>query len=102
MAKGSALSAGSGGEAISHFNALRMRIVGTGSFEMTFYSMDDVNSQVLTAFTLSSLTNREPLRLANFNEQRAYLQGKTTAQGARFRINRIIIFAKSLWNEYPG
>lgn len=102
MSKGTARPSGSSGEGISHFNAVRMRIVGTGDLKMTMYSLDDVNSKILVPYTLTATTNREPTRLTNFIEQRASLKGYTTELGEYFKINRIIIFSKELWSSYPG
>lgn len=79
-----------------------MRIVGAGDLQMQLLSLDSVESQTLVPFTLSSATNREPFRLANFNQQRAMLKGITTEKDEIFRINRIILFFKPLWTDYPG
>ena len=102
MPQGTARPSGSSGEGISHFNAVRMRIVGIGDLKMTMYSLDDVKSKDLLAFTLSATSNIEPTRLTNFIEQRASLKGYTTELGEYFKINRIIIFSKELWSSYPG
>tara|TARA_R110000868_G_scaffold68110_1_gene201475 strand:- start:1792 stop:2106 length:315 start_codon:yes stop_codon:yes gene_type:complete len=102
MAYGSAISAGSSGELISHFTGVRMRIVGSGSLQMTFKSFDSVETQALEPFTMAAATNREPFRLANFIQQRAMLEGYTTEKDETFKINRIVLFAAPMWNEYPS
>lgn len=102
MPRGTARNHGSSGEGISHFNSIRMRIIGTGSLLMTLFSMQDVRSEVLVPFTMGLTTNIQPTRLANFIEQRASLQIKTTAINEYFRINRIIIFSKEFATSYPG
>lgn len=93
---------GSSGENISHINAIRMRVVGQGSLNMTLYSLQDVESQVLVPVTLSSATNRQPTRLANFMQQRASLELETTEIDDYFRINRLIIFTRETFTSYPG
>lgn len=93
---------GSAGENISHFNAVRFRINGVGEMELTFYSLDDIKSQVLLPLNMLEATNIQPTRLANFIEQRAYLKGETNGLGEWFRINRIIVFQKELFSSYPG
>src|SRR3990167_6309161 len=100
MPKGMARSAGSSGENISHFNSVRMRVIGTGSLQMTLFSLQDVRSEVLVPFTMSLTTNIQPTRLANFIEQRASLEVKTTAINEYFRINRIIIFSRKFASSY--
>ena len=102
MGYGSALSQGSSGESISHFTGVRMRIIGSGDLKMTFKSFDEIEEQELVPFSMSATTAREPFRLANFNQQRAMLEGYTDVIDEIFKINRIIIFAKELWSDYPS
>ena len=93
---------GSGGENIVHFNGVRMRVVGSGNLLMSLYSLDDVRSFTLVPFTLASTTRFEPFRLANFMEQRASLEIKTTAINEWFRINRVLVYAKPTFVDYPA
>ena len=101
MALGASRPAGSGGEGISHFTSVRMRIQGVGNLQMAMYSMDDIRSVTMVPFPMALLTRIEPNRLTNFIEQRALLEGKTTEIGEFVRINRIVIFAKGYATEYP-
>lgn len=87
---------------IVHYTAVRMRIIGSGSLQMTMYSQDDVFSQTLVPFVMSASTNIRPTRLMNFQHQKAMLECKTTEINERFEINKIIIFAKNVFSEYPG
>src|SRR6266446_9251902 len=84
-----------------HFNATRMRVVGSGSLQMSLFSLDDIRSNVLVSLTLSATTNREPTNLANFVEQRAYLQLKTTSINEFFIVSKIILFVKPIATSYP-
>lgn len=102
MAKGTARPRGSTGESITHFNAVRMRVVGTGFLKMTFFSLEDEIYQELADFDLSEVTRIQPLRLANFIEQRAALKIETHSINDYFKINRIIIFARDYAVEYPA
>lgn len=99
MAKG---KAGSVVGTIQHYNAVRMRLTGSGTLQMTLFSLDDIDSQTLVPFTMASTTQREPTRLANFKSQRACLEVKTTLIDETFRIGKIIIFAKPVESEFPG
>lgn len=87
---------------ITHYTSVRMRIVGTGFLRMTMYSQDDIYSSVLVPFTMAATTNIRPTRLMNFQHQRAYLEGKTTASGEFFSINKIVIYAKEVFVDYPS
>lgn len=102
MAKGTARTHGSIGERISHFNAVRMRVQGTGFLKLTFYSLEDLEYYQLGDIELEESTRISPLRLANFIEQRASLQIETHSINEYFRINRIIIYSKDFASEYPG
>lgn len=50
---------------------------------------------------MSALTNREPTVLANFIDQRAQLEGKTTLINETFNISKITIFVKPVATGYP-
>jgi hypothetical protein len=102
MPKGTSRSEGSSGENISHFHAIRMRVVGAGSLQMTLYSIDDIQNQSLVPFSLSATTHIQPTRLSNFIQQRASLEIKTTEVNEYFRINRIIVFCREYATSYPG
>jgi hypothetical protein len=87
---------------ISHFTAVRMRVIGQGDLLMSLHSLDDERSQTLIPFSLSSTTRIMPTRLSNFMEQMASLSLETTEINDYFRINRIVIFSKEVFSSYPG
>lgn len=89
-------------DVIVHYTGLRMRVTGTGSLQMTMYSQDNIFTQSLSPFVMQTTTNIRPTRLMNFQHQRAALEGKTTVINETFRINKIIIFAKAVFQEYPA
>jgi hypothetical protein len=102
MALGAARNAGSGGENVCHFHAVRLRLQGTGNLQMAFWSMDDIRSYTIVPQPMQLMTRIEPTRLANFTEQRAAFEGKTTVINEFVKINRIIIFARPIFTSYPG
>ncbi len=87
-------------EPILHFGAVRLRITGAGNLDMQFQSLDTVKTQTLAPLPMSSVTDREPVKLANFKSQRAMLKISTDEINEIFRINRIILFVKPLWSQY--
>lgn len=89
-------------EEIVHFAGIRLRVEGSGNLNLTFYSLDNVDSQVLVSLVMTNTTAREPTRLANFISQRGMLKVGTTNIDEVFRINRIILFAKPIWSQFPG
>jgi len=101
MGLGTAASRGSGGEGITHFNAVRMRINGEGNLQMRWYSLDDIKTKVIAQIEMLPVTNIEPTRNTNFIQQRAYLEIRTEELDEFFKINRIVIFAKQLFTGYP-
>jgi hypothetical protein len=89
-------------DVIVHYTGVRMRVTGTGNLLMTMRSQDNIYSQTLVPFVMSATTNIRPTRLMNFQHQRAALEAGTTAINEVFSINKIIIFAKAVFQEYPG
>ena len=84
-----------------HTGAIRMRVTGSGTLQSTLYSFDNVNSSTLPNITLASTTNREPTILANFTEQGAQLEVKTTLIDETFEISKIVIFTKPIAADFP-
>jgi len=86
---------------ILHFHAVRYRLTGKGNLKTTLRSLDNATSSDLADIPMSVATNREPLVLANFVDQRGQLEVKTTAFGETFTISKIIIFVKTIFTGYP-
>lgn len=91
-----------GQDNIIHFNAIRMRVRGVGNLDMELKAFDDDPTAVLTAFTMTETTGKFLIRLCNFKSQRAALEFSTDEIDEIFRINKIVVFAKPLFTEYPG
>ena len=102
MPKGAVLSEGSSGENISHFAAVRIRVVGNGHLLMKILSLDDVRSKTLLPLTIQPANRIIQTRLVNFMEQRASFELKTIASGEKFRISRIVVYMKEVFTSYPG
>lgn len=86
---------------IIHYTSVRMRIIGSGSLDMTMFSQDDVFSSALVPFTMRATTNIRPTRLMNFQHQRAALRCSTDTINEWFHINKIVIYAKEVFVDYP-
>jgi len=89
-------------EEIVHFAGIRIRVTGSGNLDLTFQSLDFIDLSVLAPLAMSTATAREPTRLANFISQRGFLKISTDAINETFRINRVILFAKPIWSQFPG
>lgn len=87
---------------IVHYASVRMRIVGSGSLQMKMVSQDAIYESVLVPFTLAAATNIRPTRLMNFQHQRASFECKTTEISEWFKINKIVIYAKEVFVDYPS
>lgn len=87
---------------IVHYTSVRMRIIGLGQLDMVMFSQDDIYSSTLVPFTMQATTNIRPTRLMNFQHQRAYLKGSTDLIGEYFSINKIVIYAKEVFSDYPN
>lgn len=89
-------------EAVMHWNSVRLRVTGSGILRMTYQSLDNVKANTLTPLNMSAATDRQPVVLANFINQRAKLRIETNAIDEVFSINRIILFTKRTWSQYVG
>jgi len=90
-----------GGEFEHHIVATRLRVKGAGNLRLTLTDLDQVQTQNAVPLVMAATTRIEPMRLWNFQSQRIRLEGKTTAINEVFHINRIIIYAKPVVQEYP-
>jgi len=84
-----------------HFVAVRYRVTGVGVLRSNLRSLDEVTVDPLPNITLSAATNREPTILANYTEQRAFLEGKTINIDETFAVSKIVVFAKPSASGYP-
>ncbi len=89
-------------EDILHFAGVRARISGSASVKARFLGLDNVIIGDLVPIPITNLPGREPMRLANFIGQRARLELKTTEINETMKVNRLVIYVKTLWSEYPN
>ena len=94
------------GEYINHYNAIRVRVKGTGDLRLRLLSLPDNNEvqreQILTPIDMDNIGRNIPTVLANFKEHAAQLEIKTTEIDEQFVINRIIIYVLPTETSYPG
>jgi hypothetical protein len=88
-------------EVINHFGAIRLRIKGNASIKPTLFSLDEVQLNALATIPIVARNNIEPNRLANFTQQRAKLELRTTEIDETFQISKIIIFIRPVAKSFP-
>lgn len=86
---------------ILHSNAVRLRVTGSGSLNLTLKSLDEILENELIPITMEATTYKEPTQLANLESQRIMLEFGTTEINEYFTISKIIIFVKLVQTEYP-
>src|SRR5215471_13669620 len=102
MAQGASISEGSSGENITHFSSMRIRAIGNSSqLRLRILSTDDLLPKTLVAYPANPSQRVIPTRLINYMSQRASIELKTTGFDETFRINRITVFTKEVFKEYP-
>lgn len=89
-------------ENIVHYTGIRLRVNGSGNLIPILYSLDNVLSSTLVSIPMLTTTERQLTRLCNFQTQRMAIELKTTEINEIFRINRIIIFLKEVFSEFPA
>lgn len=92
---------GGSGEGLIHFNAVRLRVNGTGNLKLTLFSLDDEFEEQMSDLPMRESSGIEPTMPTNFITQRASLEIKTTNINEYLKINRIIIFGKEVFTSYP-
>jgi hypothetical protein len=86
---------------LQHLGAVRFRVKGSGTLNVSAFGYDDVEFSALPELTLEETTSRQPTILANFINQRICLHIGTTEEGEYFTINRIIPFVRPVATSYP-
>lgn len=96
MAKSSSNDGG-----ILHFGAVRYRVTGSGNLKTFLRSLDNVKNKQLSNTVMAAINDIEPTRWANFTNQRAQIEFKTTEINEVFNISKIIVFVKPVATSYP-
>ena len=89
------------GNYLHHCVAVRYRVVGSGTFQSTLTSLDDVYSQSLTDIALVGNTERYPNQLTNFIQQRYKLEFSIDGVGEFFTLQSITFYDKPVATGYP-
>lgn len=94
------------GEAINHFNGLRLRVIGSGDLQVFTYAVggDETDTLVETVlpYTMASTTKIQPTLLMNSKEQRLSIEIKITEINEWFQIQRMVLFYRPLFSQVPG
>lgn len=86
---------------VLHFTVVRYRVTGSGNLKTTLKSLSDVSTDPLADLAMQAATDVEPVMLANFTNQRACLDIRTTQINESFNISKIIVFIKPVATSYP-
>lgn len=90
------------GEAINHFNGMRLRVTGAGNLQVTAWSFQEASSEVILPYAMQASTKIQPTLLMNSKEHRISIELKTTEINEWFNIGRIIIFSKPIYTSVVG
>ena len=94
------MTTSSAGE-ILHVGGVRLRVVGSGSLQMSMRSLDDEVIVNLYPTILQTTTSKEPFTLTNYSNQRGQLKVGTVLFDEYFVVSKIVIFTKALYSGYP-
>jgi len=89
-------------EVINHYGGILLRITGSASLKARLFSLSQVRSFTLLAIPIQAKSDVEPSRLANFTQQRAKLELRTTEINETFQISKIVVYVKPVAKNYPG
>jgi hypothetical protein len=88
-------------EYILHFGGITIRVNGSGILRSSFIGLDDVIVKKLAPLTMSNTPAREPTILSNANGQRMRLKLETTDINEVMKVNRIVIWTKPMYTQFP-
>ena len=91
----------SGYESINHVVAIRMRIVGTGTFYSRLAALEDNPEQDLADTTLSATSSRPVNLLANIQSTRIQFHGRMNAADEHFTLKNLTFYTKPIASGYP-
>lgn len=89
-------------EVINHYGSVRLRVYGSGNLMLFLRSFSNTKTSTLLPLIMRTRTNIEPTRLANFTQQKASLEIRTTEINEIFNINKIVVFVRPVAKSYPG
>lgn len=84
-----------------HVGSVRFRVIGNGFLQLYLRSLQDVHNVDLKPIMMTGITNKEPLALSNFIDQRIQLEVKTTEINEYFSISKIVIYTRPIYTSYP-
>lgn len=87
---------------ISHFTAIRLRVVGAGNLKAKWYSLDEVDSYTMVELPMTATSNKQLTRLSNFMTMQASLRLETDEIDEWFKIGTIIISMRKVFVEFPA
>ena len=85
-----------------HYAAVRLRIEGSGALKLRLIGQSDVKQNVLVPLTMQNPAGDMKTKGANFKQERAQLEFKTTEIDEHFELSRIIFFVKPISTSNPG
>lgn len=86
---------------INHFNAVRLRVTGSGLLKVKILSLDGASFQSATPVTLQPMTDRLITQLLNFRASHAQVELRVEDLDANFTLQGLIVYYRPLEVEYP-
>lgn len=92
-------------DSIIHLALIKMRAVsqvGNSTMSLQLRTFDELNQVNLVPFTLTPTNNKVLQRLCNYMFQGIILRGAAVNINDTCRVQDIVLFVKSVYEEYPG
>ena len=90
-----------GGLYRNHFNAVRVRALGSGSLDLSLQTLDDLTIVNIEPITLSNAPGRYFNQLVNLTTQKARVHISTNEIDEVFTIRQIIVYVKPIATGFP-
>ena len=86
--------------AVHFFNAIRMRVTGSGTLLVTISGEDEVLTGTLPSITLTASPGKEVLTRFSFTNEKARIKFRLVS--GKFTINKIEVHGKDMWLMRPS
>ena len=86
---------------VYHFTGIRLRVKGSGAFDISVQGEDAVQTLTVSSVTLSLLPGRELFRGFDFTNEKASVKVGVDGSGEKFTLTKLVLFLSPVWETRP-
>jgi hypothetical protein len=85
-----------------HYHLVDIRAIGSGALKMKMLGYDANQTQELLPLILTSRPGKTLHRLSSFIDQKCQLECRMENINENFKIHKITIYPRPIFNQFPG